>query len=157
MWVKTIKGRMGEGCKNYSILSDLSLVSESDCTWFGGNVQLVSTTQWVWETAVVFWWLSDDWLNVMLRRFMQSLIFLKVCVIPLQLLAVGELLGFWLIFLYFFSLSPPAPLHPVVFNWQHIVQSQCCQFFLLQWCVCWSNLLWPALGSLWEEESLSHR
>lgn len=45
----------------------------------------------------------------------------------------------------------------VVFNWQYIIQSQCCQFVFLQWRVRRSDLFWPALGSFWEEKSLSHR
>lgn len=153
MWEKAIKGRVGGGCKIYNILRDLSLVSESKTACDLEELCDYLVLPGESETAVLFWWLSDAWLNVMLRRFMQSLISLKVCYPPptISYWWTAELSGFWLISLFFFF------LHPVVFNWQHIIQSQCCQFFLLQWCVCGSNLLWPALRSLWEEESLSHR
>lgn len=83
----------------------LSLISESKIACYLGQ-------EYNWLVLLgesgqqqLFWWLMTDWLNIMLRRFMQSLIFFKVYIIPLQLLAVGELLGFWLIQFCFFA--PP--------------------------------------------------
>lgn len=105
MWEKAIKGRVGGGCKNYNILRDLSLVSESKTACDLEELCDYLVLPGESETAVLFWWLSDAWLNMMLRRFMQSLISLKVYYPPptISYWWTAELSGFWLISLFFFS------------------------------------------------------
>lgn len=151
MWAKARKVREGtKAAKLQYPMRYLFLSSESKTILDLGSCAIGYRASRDSGRKHLFQWLCDDWLGCL--GALGSFMFLKVCFTPLQLLAVGEPFWLCLILLFFFFC-----LHPVVFNWQHVIQSQCCQFFLLQWCVCWSNLFWPALRSLWKEESLSHR
>lgn len=141
--------RGNKGCK-ITIAHEVSILEFriKDYTWSGELCNWLPCFQRFWKKALVsvaVWWLTG-----MLRSFRQFYV-------PESMFHPPPTISCWWTILTLFNSPFFFCLHPVVFNWQHVIQSQCCQFFLLQWCVCWSNLFWPALRSLWKEESLSHR